>query len=140
MLIVLVRKPQSEGEVTKGRLFLQDEYFCDTIEPAYEGNQYCEKGCIPFGFYNIVVTDSPKFSRPLPWITRVTGYSGIRIHAGSKPEHTKGCILIPKEKEQQLVRKLTLAEKQNGQNFIMVTDSSRIVRQLQNGAKVYLEN
>lgn len=57
---------------------------------------------IPPGTYRIAVTYSPRFKRPLPLVCDVIGApndpnrprSGIRFHRGSKPEHSKGCILL----------------------------------------------
>ena len=49
---------------------------------------------IPPGTYPVEVTWSPKFKKFLPEIQQVPERSGIRIHMGSKPEHSKGCILL----------------------------------------------
>ena len=49
---------------------------------------------IPPGTYPVEVTWSPKFRKFLPEIKDVPERSGIRIHMGSKPEHSKGCILL----------------------------------------------
>jgi len=48
---------------------------------------------IPEGEYPIDWTWSPKFKKPLPEILDVPDRSGIRIHRGTLPEHSKGCIL-----------------------------------------------
>ena len=57
---------------------------------------------IPEGSYPVSVTFSPRFKRMLPLIGNVPGRSGIRIHRGTKPEHSKGCILVSADMEQQL--------------------------------------
>ena len=57
---------------------------------------------IPEGNYPVSVTFSPRFKRMLPLIGNVPGRSGIRIHRGTKPEHSKGCILVSAAMEQQL--------------------------------------
>ena len=57
---------------------------------------------IPVGTYPVSVTFSPRFKRMLPLIGNVPGRSGIRIHRGTKPEHSKGCILVSAAMEQQL--------------------------------------
>ena len=57
---------------------------------------------IPVGTYPVSVTFSPRFQRNLPLIGNVPGRSGIRIHRGTKPEHSKGCILVSAAMEQQL--------------------------------------
>ena len=60
---------------------------------------------IPVGIYAIRVTWSPRFKRMLPLVMQVPGRSGIRFHRGTKPEHSKGCILVSAAKEQELTAK-----------------------------------
>ena len=57
---------------------------------------------IPVGTYPVLVTFSPRFQRNLPLIDNVPRRSGIRIHRGTKPEHSKGCILVSAANEQQI--------------------------------------
>ena len=49
---------------------------------------------IPAGTYPVEMTWSPKFRKLLPLIEDVPDREGIRIHMGTKPEHSKGCILL----------------------------------------------
>ena len=49
---------------------------------------------LPDGTYELTLTMSPKFGVVLPLLCGVTGRSGIRIHTGTKPEHSKGCVLV----------------------------------------------
>ena len=49
---------------------------------------------IPAGTYPIERTWSPRFKKFLPLIDNVPDREGIRIHRGSIPEHSKGCILL----------------------------------------------
>ena len=60
---------------------------------------------IPVGIYPVFVTFSPRFKRMLPLIGNVPGRSGIRIHRGTKPEHSKGCVLVNAAMEQELTAK-----------------------------------
>lgn len=48
---------------------------------------------IPAGTYHLERTFSPKFRKLLPLVENVPDREGIRIHRGSKPEHSQGCIL-----------------------------------------------
>ena len=57
---------------------------------------------IPVGTYPIAVTWSPKFKRMLPILLNVPGRSGIRFHRGTRPEHSKGCVLVSAVNEQQI--------------------------------------
>ena len=58
--------------------------------PSLENNAYL----IPEGTYKVERTWSPKFKKPLPQIMDVPDRDGIRIHMGTKPEHSTGCVLV----------------------------------------------
>ena len=49
---------------------------------------------IPAGTYPLERTWSPKFKKLLPIIEEVPEREGIRIHMGTKPEHSIGCVLV----------------------------------------------
>ena len=57
--------------------------------PSLENADYL----IPQGTYQVDYTWSPKFKKPLPELLNVPERSGIRIHRGTLPEHSRGCIL-----------------------------------------------
>ena len=106
MYIRLIRN-KAKGNAITGRLVIDSRWFCNTLE---------RKGVeIPALCYHVCVTQSPKFKRLLPLVTGVprtpqSGYGtatpigrangamgyrqGIRIHRGSKPEHSSGCVLV----------------------------------------------
>ena len=67
---------------------------CDTLENA----DYL----VPALIYRVTVTQSPKFRRLLPLLNQVPGRTGIRVHRGTKPEHSLGCILVSADNEQVL--------------------------------------
>ena len=48
---------------------------------------------IPAGTYPLKRTYSYKFKKLLPILENVPDREGIRIHRGTKPEHSEGCIL-----------------------------------------------
>ena len=110
MYYKLIRMP-ADGKVVQGRLFWTSHYFnhrtnqyaevlhpiCDTLENA----DYL----IPALIYEVGVTQSPKFQRLLPIVRQVPNRTGIRFHRGTKPEHSKGCILVSAENEQLLTAK-----------------------------------
>jgi len=107
----LIRKP-ADGKSVRGKLFLVTESrfeevltpICDTLENA--------DFLIPPLYYPVSVTMSPKFKRLLPVLGGVPGRSGIRIHRGTKPEHSKGCILVSPAYEQELTARF-LAEQRS---------------------------
>ncbi len=77
---------------------------CSTLENADK--------MIPALIYRVQVTQSPRFKRLLPILSQAPNRSGIRFHRGTKPEHSKGCILVSAENEQVLTE-LWLKEQQN---------------------------
>ena len=80
-----------------GLLVERLHYICDTLENA----DYL----VPALIYKVQVTNSPKFKRPLPVLQQVPGRTGIRFHRGTKPEHSKGCILVSAADELVLTAK-----------------------------------
>ena len=58
--------------------------------PSLENADYI----IPTGTYEVRLTYSPRFKKYLPLLMNVPGRTGIRIHTGSKPEHSKQCQII----------------------------------------------
>ena len=108
-------RSQAEGRAVRGTLYSVEhrysgsageykEYLtpiCDTLE-----NADC---LIPALIYRIAVTQSPKFKRLLPVLEQVPGRTGIRVHRGTRPEHSKGCILVSAADEQALTARF-LAE------------------------------
>ena len=90
--IRLIRKSK-DGKAVRGLMRVNGQEIA-TLENA----DYI----IPVGTYPIAVTWSPKFKRMLPILLNVPGRSGIRVHRGTKPEHSRGCILVSAAMEQQL--------------------------------------
>ena len=90
-----------DGKAVRGHLYSVEHRFSRSagiykeyltpIAPTLE-NADC---LIPALIYKVQVTRSPKFRKLLPILLQVPSRSGIRIHKGTKPEHSKGCILIP---------------------------------------------
>ena len=71
-----------------------------TLAIPYNGSIYEAKTIenadflIPEGEYELDITWSPKFKKPMPQIMDVPEREGIRIHMGTKPEHSTGCVLV----------------------------------------------
>lgn len=107
----LIRMP-ANGRAVRGRLYeVKEQRFEETLIPlcdTIENTDYL----IPALTYEVGVTMSPKFKRLLPILRRVPERDGIRIHRGTLPKHSKGCILVPPHMEQALTQKL-LREQRN---------------------------
>ena len=88
--IDLIRK-KTAGKAVTGTLtfpLLNSEE--TTSVPSLENADYL----IPEGTYPVERTWSPKFKKFLPELIDVPDRFGIRIHRGSLPEHSRGCILL----------------------------------------------
>ena len=79
---------------------------------------------IPCGTYPLRVTWSPKFKRMLPLVLNVKGRSGIRVHRGTKPEHSRGCILVSAANEQELTAKWLALQASNEPIKIMIKNEN----------------
>ena len=99
----LKREP-AQGNAVPGTLILPLNP--DTLQVATLENA---DFLIPAGKYPLKMTFSPRWNKLMPEICDVPGRSGIRFHRGSRPEHSKGCILVSPSDEQRLTA-LFLAE------------------------------
>lgn len=88
-MLVLKRIFQND-KYTIGKLYLNDTYLCDTLEPP----KYVNHPCIDKGAYRIGYQYSNKFGRNMPFLLSVNGRVGIMIHPGNYPKDTQGCILV----------------------------------------------
>lgn len=84
------------NKYTIGKLFINDEYICDTLEDVVrsEGIKVYGETAIPCGVYEIVLTMSPRFKKVLPLLLGVPHFEGVRIHTGNTEKDTEGCILV----------------------------------------------
>ena len=106
-----VKRIARKDGYTIGRLFINNEYFCDTLEDTDRGlkdtmqvNEILAKKvkaqtAIPTGKYDVILTFSPRFKRVLPLLLSVKGYEGVRVHAGNTNKDTEGCLLVGENKE-----------------------------------------
>lgn len=87
---------------TIGSLFIDDAYFCDTIEDKVRDlekeNKIPAQTAIPAGTYGVIVNVSPRFKRELPRLQNVPHFDGILIHRGNTAEDSAGCILVGENK------------------------------------------
>ena len=102
----IARKPT----YTIGKMYINGEYFCDTIEDVDRGLKQTDdlnkissvkvKGqtAIPVGKYLVTKTFSTRFKRNMYLLNNVPGFAGIRIHAGNTDKDTEGCLILGKNK------------------------------------------
>ena len=105
MILTLDRKYKLPT-YTIGKLYIDGEYFCDTLEDKDRGLtddmtvseiskiKIKNETAIPTGTYKITITYSNRFKKNMPLINDVKGFEGIRIHSGNTDKDTEGCILV----------------------------------------------
>lgn len=120
---LLLKRIAKKSTYTIGKLYIDDVYFCDTLEDKDRGLtqntpldkiksvKIANKTAIPTGTYNVTLdVVSPKYSKVswyvknanggrVPRVLNVPGYDGILIHTGNDDEDTSGCILVGQNKE-----------------------------------------
>ena len=88
---------------TIGKLYVDDKYFCNTLEDTVRDlskeKKIPGKTAIPYGEYKVVFNWSPKFGRNLPRLLNVPAFEGILIHPGNTANDSAGCILVGKNTE-----------------------------------------
>lgn len=96
-----LERVQCTPDATIGSLSVDGAWLCWTCEDAVRevpgqpvGTwKVPGKTAIPAGTYEVGVTMSQRFGRPLPLLLAVPGFTGIRIHPGNTAADTEGCIL-----------------------------------------------
>ncbi|MBN2787413.1 MAG: hypothetical protein JXQ69_03720 [Paludibacteraceae bacterium] len=106
-----LRRIAYRDSYTIGHLYVNGQYFCDTIEDVVRDNnrdgdlddpgeeKVFSKTAIPQGRYVVVVNKSPRFKRLLPLLLNVKDFEGIRIHNGIDENSSSGCIIVGENKE-----------------------------------------
>ena len=92
-----------------------DKIVCATLE----NSDYI----IPEGTYELKNTMSPKFKKVLPLVCGVRGRSGIRIHTGTKPEHSTGCVLVSARDKEKIIEYLTKNKQNNEETVICISSA-----------------
>lgn len=108
MELTLIRTDFTE-ESTIGELSINGKFECFTLEDKVRPVKIKGFTAIPAGSYEVVITFSERFQRPLPLLLNVPNFDGIRIHAGNTAKDTDGCILVGREKQKNFVGTSKLA-------------------------------
>ena len=108
---ITVKRIAKKNTYTIGKLYIDGVYETDTLEDRDRGlrkdmpieviRKMKVKGqtAIPSGTYNVIITYSPKYKKPMPLLLGVPGFEGIRIHSGNTDKDTEGCLLVGENKE-----------------------------------------
>lgn len=108
MQLKLIRQEFTDKS-TIGRLEIDGEFFCWTLEDKVRPEKIAGQTAIPAGKYEIDINWSERFKRYLPIILNVPHFTGIRIHSGNTAADTAGCILVGRTKETDFIGESVLA-------------------------------
>ena len=121
---ILVKRMYKKDSYTIGKMYINGDYFCDTLEDKDRGlsdtqslayiniKKIWGETAIPIGSYKIVMNYSNKFKRIMPLLLGTKGFEGIRIHNGQNESHTQGCLLVGENKiKGQLINSRVTFEK-----------------------------
>lgn len=119
-MILTLRRIAKKPDYTIGKLYIDGEHFCDTLEDTDRGLSQGQSvdalrrmkikssTAIPIGRYKITLSVvSPRFgSRAqyksiggrLPRLLDVPAFEGVLIHIGNTAKDTEGCILVGENK------------------------------------------
>lgn len=109
MEIKIVREHVTK-EATLGRLFINGEFECYTLEDLPRKKKIKHETCIPAGTYEVrlkkVLTPlTERYRGKYPWfkwhleITQVPDFTDVYLHIGNSARHSSGCPLLGKTRD-----------------------------------------
>ncbi len=102
MQLRLVRHTFTQ-QSTVGNLEVDGTFECFTLEDVVRPVKLAGVTAIPAGHYEVVVTYSERFKRPMPLLLKVPDFDGVRIHWGNTDKDTEGCILVGRSKSADFI-------------------------------------
>jgi hypothetical protein len=98
MALIKVERFLHHPDCEIGRVYINGEYFCFSIEDASRTTKIKGETCIPVGQYPLNIRFSPRFSKAynhdMIWVQNVPGFEFILIHWGNTISDTEGCLII----------------------------------------------
>ena len=121
-----LKRIAKKNEYTIGKLYINNAYFCDTLEDVDRGlsssmsndvlkyKKLAHITAIPTGRYQVTMdVISPRLSKSnfykqygggrVPRLLNVPAFEGILIHCGNTAKDTDGCILVGKNSKVGMV-------------------------------------
>lgn len=112
---ILVKRLYKKETYTIGKMYIDGEYVCDTVEDKNRGlsddmdlevikaKKVYGKTAIPTGRYQVLMNVvSPKFSQKefymevckgkVPRLMNIKGFDGVLIHSAGSAEYVSGCV------------------------------------------------
>ena len=106
---IQVTRNEFTDQSTIGEMYVDGTFECYTLEDVVRPVKTKGITAIPAGSYEVVVSFSERFQRPLPLLLHVPNFDGVRIHPGNTDRDTEGCILVGKTKERDFIGASKLA-------------------------------
>jgi len=93
------------GNSTLGLLFIDNEFFCYTLEDEFREVKVKGETRIPSGTYQLIINNdltglTEKYRKKYNWFKNhiqlkdVSGFNNVYIHVGNYETNTDGCILL----------------------------------------------
>ena len=106
-LVITVERYGYDSDCIAGKLSIDGELFCYTLEDEKRIEKVANETCIPNGRYEVKLRNtggmtlryarSPHyrdFHKGMLHLQDVPGFKWIYIHPGNTDDHTSGCILV----------------------------------------------
>lgn len=103
-MIINVRRYKHEKEFTIGRLYIDGQFECYTLEDQYQAVKVMHETRIPEGKYKVELRTfgghHEQYKHKFPehkgmlWVKDVPGFKDILIHIGNSDGDTSGCLLV----------------------------------------------
>jgi hypothetical protein len=91
---ITVQRTSYGSRSTLGKMYVDGQLECYTLEPAKDNPVHPGHPCIAPGVFKVILTHSPHLGYITPELLDVPGRSEIRIHKANKPEDIKGCTAV----------------------------------------------
>lgn len=119
---LLLKRIAKKPTYTIGKLYIDGQYFCDTIEDKDRGLtqnmsldaikriKVANETAIPTGTYKVTLNVvSPKYGSKdfykknankgrVPRLLNVPGYEGVLMHCGNTAQDSSGCVIVGRNK------------------------------------------
>ena len=116
MIYLRLTRKYKGPNYTIGSLYINNKYFCDTLEDVDRGLDYKmtlseikskkiqDQTAIPTGVFKVSLHEislrfknrswAIKYDGKIPRLINVPGFDGVLIHVGNTDKDTLGCILV----------------------------------------------
>lgn len=98
MKLVVQREPDMT-ECVPGRLYIDNQYECYTLEWLRSGDH----PCIPVGVYDLILIPSPHLRYVTPEVLNVPERTAIRIHVANRASELLGCTAVGENRANNVV-------------------------------------